>query len=82
MCFAKWFKKKEKKPVERIVSKYTYGDHVRFRHKGEISPGIIYGISKDSEGEVIYQIQIGGECPAIIPGIKEKEVIPFKKPQY
>ena len=82
MCFTKLFKKKEKKPVEIIESKYYFGDHVRFRYKGEICPGVIYGISKDSEGEVVYQIQIGGECPAFVSNVKESQVIPFKKPVY
>lgn len=79
MCF---FRKKPKQPVERIISKYSYGDQVRFRYKGEICPGIVYGVAKNAKNEIIYTIQIGGECPAIIGDVKEENVIPYKKPVY
>lgn len=70
MCF---FKKKKK---EVIVGLYKKGDNINFPFKNEMTPGIIYDIKKDEEGEIIYDIQIGGECPAIIRGIKEKFIRP------
>lgn len=80
MCFLR--KKKNKTPIQRIESKFQYGEHVRFRYKGEICPGTVFGVSKNLSGEVVYLIQIGGECPAIISNVKEADVIPYKKPQY
>ena len=71
MCF---FKKKK----EVIVSKYQMGQLVRFKYKGEMAPGYIYKIDKDQEGNIIYSIQIGGECPAIIDGVKEDTIHPGK----
>ena len=74
MCF---FKKKNKKEPVHIDSKYQLGEMVRFRHKGEIAPGYVYAIHKREDG-LYYDIQIGGECPAIIEGIKEETIIPRK----
>lgn len=74
MCF---FKKKKKKELVHIDSKYQMGEMVRFRHKGEIAPGYVYAIHKREDG-LYYDIQIGGECPAIIEGIKEETIIPRK----
>lgn len=71
MCF---FKKKKK---EVIVGLYKKGDNINFPFKNEMTPGIIYDIKKDEAGEIIYDIQIGGECPAIIHGIKEKFIRPM-----
>lgn len=73
MCF---FKKK--KPKEPINSKYQLGEMVRFRHKGEISPGYIYAIYKNESGDILYDVQIGGECPAIINGVREENIHPKK----
>ena len=67
MCF---FKKKK----EVIIGKYQIGDFVNFSYKGEMSPGMVYGVSKDEQGNIIYSIQIGGECPAIIRGVKEDTI--------
>ena len=53
------------------------GEMVRFRHKGEIAPGYVYAIHKREDG-LYYDIQIGGECPVIIEGIKEETIIPRK----
>lgn len=74
MCF---FKKKKDNTKPEIDSKYQLGEMVRFRHKGEISPGYIYQIHQKEDG-IYYDIQIGGECPAIIEGVKEETVIPRK----
>ena len=71
MCF---FKKKK----EPIVSKYQLGELVRFKNKGLMSAGYIHQIDKDEDGNVIYSIQIGGECPAIIDGVKEDTIHPGK----
>lgn len=76
MCF---FKKKKKVAKPQIDSKYQIGDMVRFRHKGDICTGYIYEVYQKNDG-VYYDIQIGGECPAIINSIKEETVLPPKAP--
>lgn len=71
MCF---FKKK--KPKQVITNnKFQMGECIRFRCRGEMSPGIIYGMRLNNDGEVIYDVQIGGECPAIIYNVEEKAII-------
>ena len=76
MCF---FKKKKK--YEIVKGKYDFGEFVLFPYKGEVAPGVIYGTRKDSEGNIIYSIQIGGECPVIVSNIREEDVIPQKTAQ-
>ena len=69
MCF---FKKKKK--IEITNNRFQLGDSIRFRYRGNVSRGIIYNVKLDEEGRVIYDVQIGGECPAIIENIKEEEL--------
>lgn len=69
MCFFK------RKPKVEIESKFALGESVRFRYKGEINPGYIYRIYLNQNGEVVYDVQIGGECPAVIVNIKEEEIL-------
>ena len=76
MCF---FKKKKK--IDPIQSRYHIGETVNFPYRDGLTPGIIFTVSKNNNGEIIYSIQIGGECPAIINGIKEESVKPYKSPQ-
>ena len=74
MCL---FKKKKKTVTFNHL--YNIGDHVKFRHRGELSPGYIYGYKLDSNNIVVYDVQIGGECPTIINNIKESDIILPKK---
>lgn len=76
MCLFK--KKKKKKPVINN-NKYYVGQWIKFRHRGELEPGVIYDMNLDDEGDVIYDVQLGGECPVIIEGVKEKDIIPNNK---
>ncbi len=75
MCF---FKKK-KKNVVHIESKYKLGESIRFKYKGELCPGYINRIYLNNEQNVMYDVQIGGECPAIISNVKEEEIIQIKR---
>lgn len=68
MCF---FKKKKKIEIE---TKYKVGDPVRFRYRGELCYGWIYDVFPKAEGQTIYNVQVGGQCPAIIEGLKEEEL--------
>ena len=69
MCF---FKKKE--PI-KIDSKYSIGNYVIFKDKkDEVTNGFIYNVKLIDE-QVCYDIQIGGECPAVLENIPENKVI-------
>ena len=72
MCL---FKRKPKKVIE---SKFHDGEYVRFRYRGELTTGWIYNIY-ENEGGVIYDIQIGGQCPAILYGFKEEQLTSLEK---
>lgn len=69
MC---WFKKKQKVVITN--NKFHIGDMVNFKYRGEVSPGVIYEIHLDENNNVIYDINLGGECPAIITKVKEKDI--------
>ena len=67
MCF---FKRKKKIVISG--NKYSIGQMVNFKHRGEMCPGIIYQIKMNDDQEIIYDVQIGGECPAVIENVKEE----------
>ena len=69
MC---WFKKKKKEPV--IGNKYSLGQAIIFKYRGEITNAIIYNIKYDDEKHIIYDVQLGGECPVVIENIKEEDI--------
>ena len=68
MCF---FRKKVRVQVN---GKYQPGETIRFRYRGEVCPGYIYRVYLNDNGQVVYDVQIGGECPTIIVNIKEEEI--------
>ena len=70
MCL---FKKKKKEEIV-INSKFLVGDSVSFRRRDELTFGWIYAIHLKGDDEVYYDVQIGGQCPAIIYDIKESEL--------
>ena len=76
MCI---FKKKKNKVVLDINSKYKLGDYVDFYHKDDIYFGHISKIYLDSESNVIYDIDIAGQCPATLQEIDEEKVIRIHK---
>mgnify|MGYP003300594913 CR=1 FL=1 len=69
------FKKKSKKNTWPPNAKYQLRDFVRFRHRGEICCGIIYQARVDEDGNVLYTVQIGGECPILINDYKEENIV-------
>ena len=68
MCF---FRKKAK---VQINGKYKEGELVHFRYRGDVCPGYIYHVHLNNDQQIVYDIQIGGECPAVIVNIKEEEI--------
>ena len=75
MFFKKLFAKKEKYPEN---AKYQKGDFVNFRRRDDLCFGYIYEAFTDSEGKILYTIQIGGQCPAFIYNWKEEDSIGLK----
>ena len=75
MFFERLFKKKEKYPE---IAKYKKGDFVNFRRRGDLCFGYIYDAFVYDEGKVIYTIQIGGQCPALIYDGKEEDIMGLK----
>ena len=71
MCL---FKKKKSEVI--LNSTYKKGQKVSFKRRDDVDPGIIFEVRKNSYGEIIYDIQIGGECPAIIKDVNEKDIFP------
>ena len=68
MCF---FKKKKTAPVN---TKFKEGDSVRFRYKDELFFGWIYTVYPNTNGQNVYDVQVGGQCPMILKNIKEEEL--------
>ena len=73
MCF---FKRKKKEVITN--NKFQIGEWIRFSYKGEVNPGVIYDMHLDEDGNVIYDVKIGGECPIVISNIKEEKIIKKK----
>lgn len=66
---------KKKKPVEPINSKFKVNQSARFKNRhGEIIYGRVYAIRKTKDDKILYDIQVGGECPYIKTDIPEEEV--------
>lgn len=68
---------RKKKEVYPENAKYKLKDYVNFRYRDELYFGYIYG-AKEVEGKILYTIQIGGQCPALIYDYKEENIIGLK----
>ena len=55
-------------------AKYKLRDFVRFRHRGELHFGFIHE-ARVENGEVLYTIQMGGECPTFVYNYKEENIV-------
>ena len=69
------FKRKPKKSAWPEQATYKPRDFVRFRHRGELRHGFIYEAELDGEGNVLYTIQMGGECPTFVYNYKEESIV-------
>lgn len=74
MCL---FKKKKPKWIE--TAKYKKDDFVNFRYRNDLWFGYIWEAFLDNDGNVIYTIQIGGQCPSFVYKIPESTIIGIKK---
>ena len=71
---AMFFRRKKKETVQ-IDSKFKLKDFVDFYHRDDVYFGKISNIYLDASGEVLYDIDIAGQCPATLIEIEEKKVI-------
>lgn len=71
-----FFKKKNKFPPQ---AKYKKGDYVNFRYRNELFFGYIAKARLDEQGNVLYTIQIAGQCPEFIENYKEQDIIGYKR---
>lgn len=69
-----FFKKKKKETVQ-INSKFKLNDFVDFYYKDDVYFGKISNVYLASGGEVLYDIDIAGQCPATLTEIEEEKVI-------
>lgn len=70
----KLFKRKKYPPQ----AKYQKGDYVNFRYRDDLYFGYIYEAKVDGDGEVLYVIQIAGQCPSFVRDYKERDIIGLK----
>lgn len=63
-----FFKKKK-----RINSKFEVNDLVFFHYNNDLKLGNIVKIY-EIDNNILYDVQIGGECPSIIKGIFENKI--------
>ncbi len=72
MCL---FKRKPKYPES---AKYKKGDYVNFRFRDDLYFGYIVTARQNQNGNVLYDIQIAGQCPAVIENFNEEKIIGLK----
>ena len=70
-----FFKKKIKREEYPENAKYKPRDFVRFRHRGELHFGIIHEARVDEHGNILYTIQMGGECPTFVYNYNEESIV-------
>ena len=71
--------RKRSKAVSYPESKYMINDYVDFFHKDDIYFGHICNIYLDENKQVLYDIDIAGQCPATLTGINESKIVRFHK---
>ena len=67
-----WLFKKKEKVLPVPDSKFVPGDRVYFKHRGDRTTGHIYRVYAGENGEVLYDVQVGGQCPYFLYGMKEE----------
>ena len=73
-----FFKKKSKADVQ-LNSKFKLNDFVDFYYRDDVYFGIISKVYLAPTGEVLYDIDIAGQCPATLTEIEEQKVIRIHK---
>lgn len=65
-------KKKESEPEPVTGAKFLPGEDVYFKHRGDRTYGRIYRVYTGENGEILYDVQVGGQCPYFLYGMKEE----------
>ena len=73
MCFRK------KKIIVQIESKFKVNDYVDFFYKDDLYFGHVANIYLDDNKNVIYDIDIAGQCPTTFTNIKEEKLVRIHK---
>ena len=73
------FFKKRRKVEQQINSKFKVNDFVDFYYRDDVYFGKISKVYLAPSGEVLYDIDIAGQCPATLNEIEEKKVIRIHK---
>ena len=68
------FKKKEKGPVEVNDGVFKKDDLVYFQHRGDRTYGHIRRAYRGEDGNTLYDVQVGGQCPYILYGKREEDL--------
>lgn len=74
MCF-----RKKSKAVSYPDSKFKLGEYVDFFYKDDLYFGHISNIYLDGSGQVLYDIDIAGQCPATLSEIPESKIVRIHK---
>ncbi len=74
-----FFRKKKNKYTPPADNKYKLGEYVHFRYRDELFFGYVFYIYKDANNNTLYDVQVGGQCPAIIKGLKEDQLFIIKE---
>lgn len=62
------------------AAKYKLKDFVNFYHRGEMRFAWVYDAKVDkTSGEILYTMQVGGQCPALVYDVSETDIIGLKK---
>ena len=69
-------KKEEKTPINSIFHKNEFVD---FWHRDDVYFGLVSDIKINEKNQVVYDIDIAGQCPTTFTGILESEVIRIHK---
>ena len=70
---------RKRKVTIKIISKFRVDDFVDFYYRDDIYFGKISNVYLASSGEVLYDIDIAGQCPATLTEISEKNVVRIHK---
>jgi len=73
-----FFRKREKRPII-VTNIYHLGDYVDFFYKDDLYFGHISKINLDESNNVIYDIDIAGQCPTTITDVSESKIVRIHK---
>ncbi len=67
---------KRKKETAVQGAKFQVGDFIYFYRRGERTRGYISKVYYGNDREILYEVQVGGQCPYYWPDLKEEDIHP------